>query len=234
MRGGWNRGHTKETSESVRKTSETMRARKLDNFAHWRTEARANGRIQDSSKVLIKNGDLAELLGAILGDGNIGRLARCECLRIVGNTTHYGFVERSARLVESVFGKTPTVAKRNDSEGVNITLYQKNIAARLGLPTGAKGELVFILPSWIRASREYKIRFLRGLYEAEGSLSHHEATYTHKFIFANVNPSLLDLVFELVRELGFHPHRSKTQIQVSRKEEVQKLPDLLQFRHYDS
>lgn len=234
MRGGWNKGLTKETDISVRRISETMRARKIDNFKQWREVARRTGRIKSSYPSLQKNGDTAELIGVILGDGHIAQHPRCESLRIVGNANSSGFKKRYAALVEAVFKKKPNVSLRSKSNAYNITLYEKHISKRLGIPTGARGRHKFLVPNWIQINRQHRVRFLRGLYEAEGSLCFHKKTYTYKFIFSNTNPFLLTTVLKQVKALGFNPHATKRDVQVSRKEEVQKLAVLLQFRHYDS
>lgn len=230
----WNKGLTKETHPSLKKTSVTMRTRRLDNFKSWRDEMKQAGIIKSQYPPFKKNGDLAELIGIVLGDGHIGTHERCESLRIVGDANKMGFVNRAANLIESVFGKRPNIAKRKNGNGVNITLYEKGIAKRLGIPTGGRSYYRFVLPRWIARNRKYTLRFLRGLYEAEGSLSHHAATYTHKFTFSNTNPHLLALVAGLVRKLGFTVSVSKLQAQVSRKDEVQKLANLVHFRDYDS
>lgn len=216
----------------AQKISATMRARHLDNFKSWRDEQKRQGAIKSDYPAFAKNGDLAELLGIVLGDGHIHKHDRCESLRIVGDANKMGFVERSAHLVHAVFQKQPAIQKREGSNGVNITLYEKHISKRLTIPSGSRARFAFALPAWIEKSKRHKIRFLRGLYEAEGSISHSPATYTHKFIFGNVNPHLLELVARLVRELGFTVYVSSKQVQVSRKMEVQKLADLIQFRHY--
>lgn len=229
----WNKGLTKDTHPALWKTSETMRHKHIDNFKNWRDEMKKQGVIKSSYPPLVKNGDFAELLGTILGDGHIHSHDRCESLRIVGDAKKMGFVNRSAILVESVFKKQPKILMRKDSNGVNITMYERLISKRLGIPSGSRAEYEFHLPAWIEKSRKYKIRFLRGLYEAEGSLSHHPATYTHKFIFSNMNPHLLELVARLVRELGFTVSVSAHKTQVSRKEEVQNLSNLIQFRSYE-
>jgi hypothetical protein len=228
----WNKGLTKDTNASLRKTSETMRYKRLDNFKKWRDQMKEEGKIKSTYSPLIKNGDLAELLGIVLGDGHIHKHIRCESLRIVGDANKMGFVDRSTKLVYSVFKKHPKIAKRKSSNGVNITFYEKNISQRLNIPTGSRAKYEFVLPLWMARNKKYKIRFLRGLYEAEGSLSHSPATYTHKFIFSNANIYLLELVASLVRELGFTISVSTRKAQVSRKQEVQKLADLIQFRHY--
>ena len=132
----------------------------------------------------------------------------------------------------SVFGKKPAVKKRSYSFATDIVLYERHIAHRLGLKTGEKTHRPFTLPSWVRRNKTYRLAFLRGLYETDGWLAHHEPTYTHKFAFSNVNQSLLDVAYELVAGLGFHPHRTRTSVQVSRKNEVAKLSKIVHFREY--
>ncbi len=232
MKTSWNKGHTKRTHPSLQKTSDTMKRKGLDNFKAWRDEMKRKGKIKSSYPSLKKDGDLAELIGVVLGDGNIHVFERTESLRIVGNAKNAGFVSHYAVLVEKIFKKKPRVSKRKFSNATDIVIYEKKISARLGIPSGARGALTIATPSWVKRKKEFKIRYLRGLYEAEGSLCFHEKTYTHKFLFSNRNQSILKNVFTLVKELGFHPHISPSQVQVSRKEEVQKLKNLLRFRSY--
>ena len=91
---------------------------------------------------------------------------------------------------------------------MTVTIYEKHISSRLGIIAGSRADYRYLLPEWIEIDKEYVIRFLRGLYEAEGTIANHPGTYTHKFIFTNKNEHLLNLVFRLVQELGFHPHIS--------------------------
>jgi len=56
--------------------------------------------------------------------------------------------------------------------------------------------------------------------------------HIHKFLFSNRNKSLLDNVYQALKVLGFHPHRSKCKIQISKKREVYKIRDLIKFRKY--
>lgn len=230
MRTPWSKGLTKDEHPSIRRISEARR--KSDNFQKWREKMRLAGKIKSEYPALPRNGDLAELIGVTLGDGHIGRFPRCDCLRITANGDNIGFVRRYARLVESIFDRAPAVAKVNGSKAVIITIYERHISKRLGIPHGSRHALKYVLPSWIGKERAHIIRFLRGLYEAEGSHSVHAPTYTHKLQFANTNPALLSLVFRLVRRLGFHPHASPRQIQLSRRKEVQNLKNLLKFRRY--
>lgn len=228
----WNKGYTKENNLSVAKISSTFKKRRIDNFKEWRKEAIKLGIIKNKFPNFKKNGDLAELIGVVLGDGYIGRFPRTELLTIVSNSKNTGFVERYSRLVEKIFEKKPSLSKRKKSNCIDIKIYQSKISKRLDIPSGSRGSLVKKIPYWIVRNKSYLKRYLRGLYEAEGSFCIHKPTYTYKFLFANKNESLKQNVYMALKMLGFHPHKSKYQIQISRKEEVFKAKSLIRFREY--
>jgi len=83
---GWNKGFTKENNQSVLKISQTMRKRKIDNFAKWRESAKKIGLIRSTYPAPRKDGNLAELVGVILGDGHIRKFPRTEELSIFSNS----------------------------------------------------------------------------------------------------------------------------------------------------
>lgn len=216
----------------ARKISQTMRARHLDNFKQWRDKMKGLGKIKSTYPVLKKDGDLAELIGTVLGDGHIYEHPRCDSLRITGDAKKMDFVNRSSFLIEVIFNKKPTVSKVRRSNAMTVTIYERNISKRLGIPHGSRKNLNYVLPKWISRSRPNTIRFLRGLYEAEGSLCYHPPTSTHKLFFANKNQYLLKLVAILIESLGFKQNTYINKVQVSRKAEVQELKNLIQFRSY--
>lgn len=228
----WNKGLTKFNNNSVKKISETMKRKKLNNFLTWQKKQVATGKIISTYPELIKNGDLAELIGVTLGDGHICVYPRTEELRIVSNANNPGFVKRYSTLIENVFGKKAYIVPSKTSKCIKVGLYQKHISKRMDISSGARGALTISVPEWILENKDYIVRYLRGLYEAEGSFCIHEKTYTHKLLFSNVNESMLDNVYNLMVMLGFHPHRSLYQIQLSKKDEVYKAKDLLEFRKY--
>ncbi len=231
---GWAQGFTKETHPSVRKISDTMKLRKLDNFKVWRDKMIREGKIKSEYPAFKKDGDLAELMGVVLGDGHIGKFPRSEELTIFSNSSNTGFIRRYSSLVEKFFQKTPYVAKMSNANCVRIRVYQKDISKRLGVPFSPRGKLNIRIPSWILNNKQYIVRYLRGLYEAEGSHSVHIPTGTYKFFFSNRNESMLKNVFRLMKILGFHPHWTKSNynIQISRKKEVYAAMELLEFRKY--
>lgn len=232
MPSNWSKGLTKDNHLSIKKISETMKLRKIDNFAIWRQKQRVKGKIKTYYPEFVKNGDLAELIGVTLGDGTITQYARTQEIRIISNSNNPGFIKRYSNIVEKTFKKKPNVIKHNNINAVRISLYEKYISERLGIKTGKRRHAVIVVPDWILAKKAYIVRYLRGLYEAEGCKAEHLPTYTHKFIFVNRNPSMLDNVFNLMERLGFHPHRTEDRIQISKKEEVPKAVKLLRFREY--
>lgn len=227
----WIKGFTKETHPSVYKISETFKRKKLDNFKQWRDRMKKLGWIKSNYPAFRKTGDLAELIGVILGDGNIFKFPRTESLTIVSNAKNIGFTQRYALLVKKIFAKEPTISKPYKG-CVRIRLYEKNISKRLNIPTGSRKNYDANIPSWILKNKNYLIRYLRGLYEAEGSFCVHESTYTYKLLFSNKNPSLLNNVHKVLIGLEFHPHAGKNQVQISKKEEVYKVKNLIKFRQY--
>jgi hypothetical protein len=204
----------------------------IDNFAVWREEMKRSGVIPASYPSLKKNGDLAELTGVVLGDGHIELFPRTECLYILSNANNLGFVSRYSRIVEKLFGKKPTCTKLSGANCVRIRLYQKFISKRLDIPAGARLRKRFSVPKWILKNKSFVIRYLRGLYEAEGCRCTHAPTYTYKLFFTNSNGSLRSIVFDLLTNLGFHPHVSGEDVQLSRKEEIDRFVRLIRFRKY--
>ena len=229
---GWSKGFTKETHPSVLKISQTMRKKKLDNFSEWRKQAKKSGRMRSKYPALTNNGDLAELVGVILGDGHIRKFPRTEELSIFSNSNNPGFIKRYSKLVQKTFDSKPAITNHGKGNCTRIRIYQKNIASRLNMPYSPRGLLNIGVPAWILKENKFVVRYLRGLYEAEGSHCVHKPTSTYKVFFSNANLSMLDNVFRLVKKLGFHPHKDTLRVQISRKKEVFEFLDLIQFRKY--
>lgn len=215
----------------AQKISQTFKNKKIDNFKEWRHKMRQLGRIP-VYKSFPKSEDLAEFIGVILGDGNISSFLRTERLIIVGNTNNMGFIKHYNNLTFKIFNKKPTISKIKDTNAIRISLYQKFIAKRLGIPTGNRYKYQFILPKWISKKRVYMIKLLKGLFEAEGSLSIHKKTYTYNFQFKNINQSLLRTVTNGLIYLGYNPEVRIDSIRLRKRKEVDSFKNLIRFRQY--
>lgn len=232
MPSNWNKGQTKYTNLSVKKISDTMKEKGIDNFKIWREKMKTEGKIKSEYLPLKKDGNLAELIGVVLGDGHICSYPRTEELRIISNSNNSGFITRYAKIIEKVFNKKPYIRNSNQNNSTRIGLYEKHISDRMKISNGARKYLRIKIPGWILRNRKFVVRYLRGLYEAEGSFCIHKPTYTYKFLFANTNETMLNNVYFLMKKIGFHPHKSTNQIQISKKQEVFSAVKVLEFRKY--
>ena len=229
----WNKGLTKENNSQVKKISDTFKRKNINNFLKWRYKMIQKGEIIPNRPPLIKSSHLALLTGLILGDGNIHRFPRTEKLTITLGLDKPNLILFTETLVEEIFKKKPKTLKHNTGNAVRIYIYQKQISERLEIPSGNRRYSTTGIPRWTWKSKEYLISCLRGLFEAEGSLSIHLPTYTYNFAFSNRNIKLLDDVRKALVKLGFHPEIRPDAIRLRRKEEVKYFKNLINFRRYD-
>ncbi|MBI2677118.1 MAG: hypothetical protein HYX21_04210 [Candidatus Yanofskybacteria bacterium] len=229
---GWAKGFTKNTHPSLAKMAQTFKTKKIDNFKKWREESKLSGKIPASYPEFKKDKNLAFLIGMTLGDGNIYKFPRTENLRIALASKYPKLVAFTANVIKKVFSKTPTVRKIKNSRCFTVGIYQNNISSRLGIPTGERSRLNFNIPSWISENKIFLTNFLRGLFEAEGSLSVHLPTCTYNFSFANRNKSLLKIVEKSLKLLGYHPEIRSVAVRLRRKVEVENFKQLISFRVY--
>lgn len=227
MKRVWNKGLTKETNSSVMKISQTMRFKEIDNFKIWRNKLIREGKFDLAT--ISGNKLTAELVGVILGDGNITAYPRCERLIISSHSNADKFIQRYSKIVKRTFNKKPAIQKTNRN-CIRISLYQRDISKRLLIPSGSRRNLDNLIPGWIRQDKKYIVACLKGLFEAEASLSIHLPTYTYNFQFTNCNQSLLDFVKTSLENLGYHPEIRRTAIRLRKKYEVLSFKKLIKFR----
>lgn len=232
-RKGWNKGLTKFTHPSVKKISDTMRRKRIDNFSAWREKMKKSGKIKSCYLSFKRNNDLAELIGVVIGDGHIQAFPRTERLIIAANSSNQGFINRYVDIVRKVFNKDPYCMKAKDANCVRISIYEKFISKRLGVPCGNRKDDVVSIPRWIFQNKTFLASYLRGLYEAEGSFCVHKPTSTYKLIFSNKNKTLLYEVYRSLHAFGFHPNIGSDKVQLSAKKEVFACKELIQFRKYN-
>lgn len=230
----WNKGKTKDTHPGVKKTAETFKKKKIDNFAKWRNLAKRSGQIPASYPAFLKNERLATLIGLMWGDGNIYKFPRTERLTIALGTDKPELIYYAVLLLEEVFKKKSSIYKPKNSNVVKITIYQKNISKRLKIPSGNRRHAKEGIPPWIWRSKKYLIACLKGLFEADGSLSIHLPTYTYNLSFSNSNERLLKDVQEALVKLKLNPEVRYNAIRLRRKNEVKYFEKLINFRKYNA
>ncbi|MBI2474346.1 MAG: hypothetical protein HYV68_01475 [Candidatus Taylorbacteria bacterium] len=130
---GWSRGLTKATSKSIDKISQTFKKRHIDNFLSWRQSEEFRDRYKPPVP-LVRNGDMAFLIGLILGDGHVNKFDRTEGLRITWGTDKPELWRYAAKIMEGVFNKKATVAKVKNANCMIVSLYQKDIYMKRKVP----------------------------------------------------------------------------------------------------
>ena len=118
---------------------------------------------------MFKN-EIAELLGIILGDGNISK--KGYKLTISGNTEDLLYHEtRVIPLIKKYFDVKPKVYKLKNKNSINTEFYSKsliNLLLRLGLQKGRKENLK--IPSIVHNNLDTYRYFLRGLFDTDGTI----------------------------------------------------------------
>ncbi len=132
-----------------------MVLKKIDNFKKWRDEMKMMGGIKTDYPPLLKDEKTAELIGLILGDGNLYAHERVGRLLLSFDRKYPRIVERGVFLIEKVFKKKPKVSYVKNAKCVRIWIYEKNISERLEIPFGAKKKFDLRIPDWIWVSEKY-------------------------------------------------------------------------------
>ncbi|MEK7611139.1 MAG: LAGLIDADG family homing endonuclease [Patescibacteria group bacterium] len=174
--------------------------------------------------------ELAFLIGLVLGDGHIQKFPRTESLTIALNVKYPKLVNYTKKLMQHFFSKTPALARKGN--GVKWRIYQKQISERLGISSGDRGKSETGIPYWAWKSEMYLVWILKGLFEAEGSLSVHLPTCTYNFQFANRNPKLLKDVGKALEMLNYHPEYRNIATRLRKRAEVRRFEKLIFFRKF--
>ena len=163
---------------------------------------------------------LAEIIGIVLGDGNIYQFDRCQRLTISCNSSYGLYIKHIANLIKFVFRKAPKIEKRSKVNCSDIRLYMQDIDLALGLPAGNKIKNSVVIPEWIFAKKQYLIRCLKGLFETDGHYGASKKFYVEYIQFCNASQSLRNSVFVALESLGYSPQMGMSYVRLARKKQV--------------
>ncbi len=225
----WSKGQTKDTNPSLQKTSKTFKDRGIDNFREWRINQIKLGKIIPNPPELKHGAELAEIMGLAIGDGHIQVFPRTEKLTITLDAKYPYLINRTEKLLLSIFRKNPVKAKAKLTNAVQVYVYQKNISSRMSFPPGNRSKITSHIPDWIWEKNEYLLACVKGLFEAEGSLSIHLPTCTYNFQFANSNQHLLAEMKRALELFGLHPEVRPKAVRLRKRHEVQYLEKLMDY-----
>jgi|SRR3989344_318191 len=147
--------------------------------------------------------ELAEFLGAMAGDGNIygknsGITITCNAI------VDYNYVtEIIKNKFQNLFGLKPSISSFGNR--IQCRVYSKNMAIflnkKLEFPIGRRKNRTYI-PSKIINNKKFKIAYLRGLFDTDGS-PHRKRENSGVVEYISCSPAFLTQIKEALRSLDF-------------------------------
>lgn len=190
-----------------------------------------------------KSKELAELVGIILGDGNIhlfkrGKKIGTYALRICGHR-NYDFdylTNFVASLLQKLFHIKPKFFIPKSSNALLVNIYSKELAvflSEIGLKIGNKIVNHSEIPPWVRENHIFLQACLRGLIDTDGSVFRMSKRDPNliRIAFKSHNPILLRQVREAFMQLGYNPSNitNNNAIYLSRQDEVKRYIQAIGF-----
>lgn len=176
--------------------------------------------------------DLAELIGIILGDGNLHEYIKTQkirtyMLRIAGDSKKDKdyLMTYVAPLCECLFSIQPKFLYQKQSNELFVILHSKKVIEffkKMGLTPGDKIKNRLNIPGWVLKDETYLRACLRGLIDTDGSIFRmsNRDPQLLRINFRNVNSSLLETVYNSFVTLGFKPAFANNVVYLSRKQDI--------------
>lgn len=185
--------------------------------------------------------ELAELVGIILGDGNIhkytkGKNVGTYMIRIAGDIRYeYDYFNNYiSRIIQKLFNITPSFYRMKQANTYYLLVHSKLLVeylSILGLKSGNKIKNQSTIPRWIWDDNKFLRVCLRGLIDTDGSIYELLPNWPGLFqlTFENHNYTLLKDTRRAFIEVGFIPSkitgsikRGKTKFYLTRKDQIEK------------
>ena len=163
---------------------------------------------------------LAEFIGAIAGDGHLSN-ANHEISIAMDKRLDKEYAEHILKLYNLLFGIKPRkyLSKGN---GMKCFAYSKKLCSFLsdkyGLPIGKKKNRLNI-PAGIKNDNNLLRAYIRGVFDTDGSFNRHHKKNAMISISSR-DPTFILEIKEALNKLGFTASLSHKNIQIYRKEEI--------------
>lgn len=173
---------------------------------------------------------LAEIVGIILGDGNIYEYVRpakqywVYSPRIAFHSAEQQYQEHVKQQMADLFCLEPHTNKHSTQAETIQTYVGKELVEYLksiGLRSGSKTAHEASVPDWVYSNTSYMRACLRGLMDTDGSI--YRMGRWHQICFKNKSCALLKDFQRLSRNLGMYCSKiTCSKVYISRKEDVRK------------
>ncbi|MBI2048038.1 MAG: hypothetical protein HYT27_02770, partial [Parcubacteria group bacterium] len=148
----------------------------------------------------------AYVIGLAIGDGNLSNPNnRATRLRITCDKKYPRLIKRIRQSLSELFPENKIGLIRRKANCVDVWVYSNHLEKLLGWKAadGSKFKQNVSTPKWIYESKKYKIQYLRGLIETDGSI-YNDRGYT-MVIFSTIIPKLAKNIKDIMFSLGFRP-----------------------------
>lgn len=180
--------------------------------------------------------ELAELLGILAGDGH---LSIYQVTVTTNSDTDREHAEHIKALCEKLFSVPVRISYRKKQKACVVVVSSKEVCrflARKGMAQGHKIRSGMHMPSWIQARKGFRLAFVRGLFDTDGSVyidTHRIKGRVYENIammFSNRCLPLLDDFKGILESIGLHPtQKTKYAVFLRRKKEIQQYFELIGF-----
>jgi intein/homing endonuclease len=121
---------------------------------------------------LFLDNDMAEFCGVLIGDGNIWTNGRKYEITITGNPKDKNYLDKLSTFVSNRIKPNPYYRLRG--RGLRLTIYSKQfflfLTKEVGIISGKQKNTGPIPKSILASSRSLKLRFIRGIFDTDGSV----------------------------------------------------------------
>lgn len=215
----------KELSEELKVSLD-----KIKNVSSGRTSLDSLFKIRSQYRVSLKpSAELAELIGIVLGDGNIFKFSRCQRLTISCNSSYKRYIKHVYRLIKKIFKKEPSVIQRSGPKCIDVCVHLQDIDLALGLPVGNKLKNKIKIPEWLFEKKEYLRRCLKGLFETDGHYGVSKKFYVEYIQLCSESKPLRKSTFRALRELGYSPQISDSYVRIAKKTQLHRFIKEMKF-----
>ncbi len=173
---------------------------------------------------------LAEFLGILFGDGH---LSDYQVLVTTNSETDIKHALYIKRIIKKLFNLNAALTFKKKQKAVNVVVSSVNLVNWLslkGMPKGNKLKIGFSVPNWITDNDEYCKKFIRGLFDTDGSVYVDKHLIKGKiyqnqgWAFTSYSVKLRNDILNLLRSFGYSPtlRESQRSVYMRRREDIEK------------
>ena len=212
-----------------------------DNWGRTKGGFCSSGNTKEIKKIKYSS-ELAEFLGVLFGDGNSyakkAKNVGVYAIRIVGdsrNDKEY-LIDYVKPLGEKIFGIVGKISYARSRNAIFLTFHSREMVyalKKLGFPPGDKIQNKIFIPVWIKSSKLFLRRFVRGLLDTDGSIFRMSKKDPQllRIDLTNLIPNLLSDIRKILLNFQFNPSKiiCEKHFFLSRKQDIRNYIDKIGF-----